>query len=148
MLPSTMNWTFGTAGSAVLTVVAEDVSECFYCRHDLICGNFTDLWELLKFKTSLSHCFYGAPGEIRTPDLVVRSHALYPTELRARFRKRARILACRYHTPTGPGAAAAPAPKAQIRKCRRDKGPQWGPLLSGGEGGIRTLDGAINPILP
>ena len=26
----------------------------------------------------------GAPGEIRTPDLVVRSHALYPTELRAR----------------------------------------------------------------
>ncbi|SUZ94831.1 uncharacterized protein METZ01_LOCUS47685, partial [marine metagenome] len=27
----------------------------------------------------------GAPGEIRTPDLVVRSHALYPTELRARI---------------------------------------------------------------
>ncbi len=27
---------------------------------------------------------FGAPGEIRTPDLVVRSHALYPTELRAR----------------------------------------------------------------
>ena len=26
---------------------------------------------------------YGAPGEIRTPDLMVRSHALYPTELRA-----------------------------------------------------------------
>src|SRR5262249_21699492 len=26
----------------------------------------------------------GAPGEIRTPDLMVRSHALYPTELRAR----------------------------------------------------------------
>jgi hypothetical protein len=25
----------------------------------------------------------GAPGEIRTPDLMVRSHALYPTELRA-----------------------------------------------------------------
>src|SRR6185437_593364 len=27
---------------------------------------------------------FGAPGEIRTPDLMVRSHALYPTELRAR----------------------------------------------------------------
>lgn len=25
----------------------------------------------------------GALGEIRTPDLMVRSHALYPTELRA-----------------------------------------------------------------
>ena len=24
----------------------------------------------------LTTCFYGAPGEIRTPDLVVRSHAL------------------------------------------------------------------------
>jgi hypothetical protein len=28
--------------------------------------------------------FIGAPGEIRTPDLLVRSQALYPTELRAR----------------------------------------------------------------
>ena len=28
---------------------------------------------------------YGAPGEIRTPDLLVRSQALYPAELRARF---------------------------------------------------------------
>jgi hypothetical protein len=26
----------------------------------------------------------GAPGEIRTPDLLVRSQTLYPTELRAR----------------------------------------------------------------
>ena len=25
---------------------------------------------------AVSDCFYGAPGEIRTPDLVVRSHAL------------------------------------------------------------------------
>ena len=33
----------------------------------------------------------GAPGEIRTPDLLVRSQALYPTELRARrFGKRKR----------------------------------------------------------
>jgi hypothetical protein len=28
--------------------------------------------------------FYGAPGVIRTPDLLVRSQTLYPTELRAR----------------------------------------------------------------
>lgn len=27
----------------------------------------------------------GAPGEIRTPDLLVRSQTLYPTELRAHF---------------------------------------------------------------
>ena len=26
---------------------------------------------------------FGAPGEIRTPDLLVRSQTLYPTELRA-----------------------------------------------------------------
>lgn len=28
---------------------------------------------------------YGAPGEIRTPDPLVRSQVLYPTELRAHF---------------------------------------------------------------
>ena len=28
------------------------------------------------FETLVSICFYGAPGEIQTPDLVVRSHAL------------------------------------------------------------------------
>ena len=28
-------------------------------------------------------CKYGGPGEIRTPDLTVRSRSLYPTELRA-----------------------------------------------------------------
>ena len=28
---------------------------------------------------------FGAPGEIRTPDHLVRSQVLYPTELRARF---------------------------------------------------------------
>src|SRR5437879_9101345 len=29
---------------------------------------------------------FGAPGETRTPDLLVRSQPLYPTELRARYR--------------------------------------------------------------
>src|SRR6516162_5223514 len=31
----------------------------------------------------MDHLITGAPGEIRTPDLLVRSQALYPTELRA-----------------------------------------------------------------
>jgi hypothetical protein len=29
----------------------------------------------------------GAPGEIRTPDTLIRSQVLYPAELRARTRK-------------------------------------------------------------
>ena len=29
----------------------------------------------------------GAPGEIRTPDLMLRRHSLYPAELRARFNR-------------------------------------------------------------
>ena len=32
--------------------------------------------------------WYGAPGEIRTPDPQVRSLVLYPTELRAQKQKR------------------------------------------------------------
>ena len=32
----------------------------------------------------------GAPGEIRTPDLLVRSQALYPTELRAHLQTKHR----------------------------------------------------------
>jgi hypothetical protein len=39
ILPTTMNWSFGTAGSPVLTVVTEYVSEGFYCRHN------SDLWD-------------------------------------------------------------------------------------------------------
>ena len=42
------------------------------------------LWDSKASQTK-----YGAPGEIRTPDLMVRSHALYPTELRARAGKAA-----------------------------------------------------------
>ena len=49
--------------------------------------------------------FIGAPGEIRTPDLLVRSQTLYPTELRAR--------------------------------CPSD------PKSTGGERGIRTLEGLL-----
>jgi hypothetical protein len=32
---------------------------------------------------TLTPCFIGAPGAIRTPDPLVRSQVLYPTELRA-----------------------------------------------------------------
>src|SRR5690242_10910342 len=41
----------------------------------------------------------GAPGEIRTPDHLVRSQVLYPAELRARGSKRARILSQRISAP-------------------------------------------------
>ena len=42
----------------------------------------------------------GAPGEIRTPDLLVRSQALYPTELRAQRQ-------IRQAAPTAPILGAA-----------------------------------------
>ena len=49
----------------------------------------------------------GAPGEIRTPGLLVRSQALYPTELRAHrgklARRGARILPHPGKPATGPG---------------------------------------------
>jgi len=39
-------------------------------------GRIAFQWEDGIFQMAVSGCFYGAPGEIRTPDLVVRSHAL------------------------------------------------------------------------
>ena len=39
--------------------------------------------ECAATKRSKSIELYGAPGEIRTPDPLVRSQILYPTELRA-----------------------------------------------------------------
>jgi hypothetical protein len=38
----------------------------------------------LMFLTGCFLAIFGAPGEIRTPDPLVRSQVLYPTELRAR----------------------------------------------------------------
>ena len=38
----------------------------------------------LDFRKSLKPSENGAPGGIRTPDQVVRSHLLYPAELRVR----------------------------------------------------------------
>ena len=60
--------------------------------------------DLYSSWNSAKNLKFGAPGEIRTPDRLVRSQVLYPAELRAR--------------------------------------------CFGGERGIRTLDEAINPILP
>jgi hypothetical protein len=37
--------------------------------------------------SSILSALYGAPGGIRTPDLLVRSQSLYPTELLAHFIK-------------------------------------------------------------
>ena len=54
-------------------------------RFGVLHGADEILWGSWIFMIVVSACFYGAPGEIRTPDLVVRSHALYPTELRARI---------------------------------------------------------------
>ena len=55
-----------------------------YNRFGVLHGADEILWGSWIFIIVVSACFYGAPGEIRTPDLVVPSHALYPTELRAR----------------------------------------------------------------
>jgi hypothetical protein len=37
-----------------------------------------------RYKPELQFIRTGAPGEARTPDLLIRSQSLYPTELRAR----------------------------------------------------------------
>jgi hypothetical protein len=42
-------------------------------------------------KWLIKRSYYGAPGEIRTPGLLVRSQALYPTELRAQRRSNAAL---------------------------------------------------------
>ena len=39
----------------------------------------------MLYQLKLSHYANGAPGEIRTPDPLVRSQVLYPTELQARI---------------------------------------------------------------
>ena len=63
--------------------------------------------------------FDGAPGEIRTPDLLVRSQTLYPTELRAQKT-----------VPTSLLTIPAKQGYLHSESC-------------GGERGIRTLDGLL-----
>ena len=45
-------------------------------RFGVLHGADEILWGSWILMIVVSACFYGAPGEIRTPDLVVRSHAL------------------------------------------------------------------------
>ena len=40
-----------------------------------------------RLKPHLFEGKYGAPGGVRTPDLVLRRHTLYPSELRAHLGK-------------------------------------------------------------
>ena len=95
----------------------------------------------------------GAPGEIRTPDLLVRSQTLYPTELRARFLK----LYSNYGGEGGmigrlrrlvPCAGSAGSGSNPVFTLRGSESPREFISNYGGEGGIRTLEGAINPLLP
>ena len=59
---------------------------------------------------------YGAPGEIRTPDLLVRSQALYPTELRAQCDQNQRPI-------LGEGLKASK--RHNLWRRGRDSNPRW-----------------------
>ena len=68
-----------------------------YTRFGVLIGGIWFDWGEFSFMIVISAWFYGAPGEIRTPDLVVRSHALYPTELRARIRTSQNKFSIQHH---------------------------------------------------
>jgi hypothetical protein len=72
----------------------------------------------------------GAHGRIRTSDRLVRSQVLYPAELHAHVVSTTTYLLLRLRL------------KLNLNSLT------FIPLKNGGEGGIRTLDRAINPILP
>ena len=46
---------------------------------------FESLRNIKKADTRMGICFFGTPEGTRTPDLLVRSQSLYPTELPARI---------------------------------------------------------------
>jgi hypothetical protein len=63
----------------------------------------------------------GAPGEIRTPDLMVRSHALYPTELRAQF-----LTSSKLDAGLRPAASLAlNVQPTRMWRRERDSNPRW-----------------------
>ena len=64
--PKDLNQTIKHKKTTVLTVVFIDDAD-------------------LSSKVLLRYCKFGTPGESRTPDLLVRSQTLYPTELRAHY---------------------------------------------------------------
>ena len=47
-------------------------------------------------KATLEWLFYGTPGEIRTPDPLVRSQVLYPAELRAHNKNDYKSIKCSF----------------------------------------------------
>ena len=62
--------------------IADDLVEPGY---DLVgSSNFDESQSLMQKGPNGTLCSSGAPGEIRTPDRLVRSQVLYPAELRAR----------------------------------------------------------------
>ena len=99
---------------------------------------------------------YGAPGEIRTPGLLVRSQALYPAELRAqisnshwrRGRDCSQLRRSSLRFASGPpsrrrsGVSLPPQPTNSLQNPRLEPTPKDFPT-SGGEGGIRTLEGLL-----
>ena len=71
----------------------------------------------------------GAPCRIRTCDVLIRSQALYPAEVKARFApKGLRILPL-------------------LRTAVNPAGVPTGSISNGGERGIRTLEGSFTPLL-
>ncbi len=61
-------------------------ADCFGGTSETVARNHVqsvDLQLETVLKTHENRRFYGAPGRIRTSDLLVRSQALYPAELRA-----------------------------------------------------------------
>ncbi len=94
---------------------------------------------------------HGAPGETRTPNLLVRSQTLYPIELRARERSASRIkVGCR--PPDAKAARTLPrrrgAPQGlprDFRKARQGLGVAWSPPISAR--GILACPARIHPLL-
>ena len=87
----------------------------------------------------------GAPGEIRTPDHQVRSLVLYPAELRAR--RSGIIPSQRTYVNPEQELISFVFTDGHRRKARQEIVFLYA-ALTGGEGGIRTLDRAFDPILP
>jgi hypothetical protein len=81
--------------------------------------------QMLKQKTpALRRGFlFGAPGETRTPDQVVRSHLLYPTELRVQnWVDSGKAGSQRTHMISGANIMASPLCKRMAAEPRRHQG--------------------------
>jgi hypothetical protein len=70
----------------VQVAAAQSKPPAYYVLTEDAAGEMADFDVLAKLLFCFSH---GAPGEIRTPGLLIRSQTLYPTELRAHSRMEA-----------------------------------------------------------